>query len=330
MRAAAPGFVPALGSSYPGPVDILLAAAAVVVAVVAWTAWESTMVRRLARDTRPLQRRNAAVAGAHRLTVVAQLGLVAVAVVVAGLVDVPLWWTADALTPPAVGAVAAAALVAAAGVALWWSARRGHRPQDRRALLAVAATAFATEVLLRGFGLGLLDVAGWPVTAAVLVTSVGTGLLQAWRAGTGNRAYGFVLATLLGFGLGLVVLLTGSVLAAAAIHVAVAALVLGRTFPARDHAPGCACGSDHDHGAATTTTSTSTATATATATSSGAGTARVSAVGADPGATNATGVTEAAGAAGTAPAHDHSTCGSTCDHAGSPACAVCPLSTARV
>jgi hypothetical protein len=81
-------------------VDIVLAALAVVGAVVAWTAWEASMVSRLARDSRSLPRRNAAVAGAHRLTVVGQLGLVAVAMVAAGLVEVSLWVHPDGVSAP--------------------------------------------------------------------------------------------------------------------------------------------------------------------------------------------------------------------------------------
>ncbi len=303
----------------------MLAAAAVVVAVVAWTAWEHTMVSRLARDTRPLSRRNAAVAGAHRLTVVGQLGLVAVAVVLAGLVGVPLWFPA-AVASPVAGAVLTALLVLGAAAVVVWAARRGHRPQDRRAMAAVVATAFATEVLLRGFALGVLDASGWPVTAAVLVTALATGLLQASRARAGSRAFGFVLATLLGFVLGLVVLLTGSVLAAAAVHVAVAALGLGRSFPPRDHAPGCMCGHDHGAAGAHPATTTGTAPATTPSPAGGAATTTSYATGAGAGTTEAT-------AGGTVPGHDHAphaACGSTCDHAGSSACAVCPLSTARV
>ena len=327
--------------SYPEQVDIVLALAVVAVAVAAWTAWEASMVSRLAHDTRSLPRRNAAVAGAHRLTVVGQLGLVAVAVVLAGLVSVPVWGHDTAVASPVVGAVLTGLLVLGAAAATWWSARRGHRPQDRRALLAVAATAFATEVLLRGFGLGALDASGWPVTAAVLVTSVATGLLQASRAPAGSRAFGFVLATLLGFVLGLVVLLTGSVLAAAAVHVTVSVLGLGRTFPARDHAPGCLCG--RDHGAASTRL-------------------RLAHRGRPPPArppgprppgprrrprrarpprrpvrptrpvTSSTVPADAHGADGHVHAADgsHAACGTSCTHAGSSACAVCPLSTARV
>lgn len=316
--------------SYPGEVDTLLAAAAVVAAVVAWTAWEATMVSRLAKDSRSLPRRNAALAGASRLTVVGQLGLVAVALVVAGLAQVPVW-SLTAQTSP-LGLAATGLTLVLGGAALWWTARRGHRPQDRRALAAVAATAVATEVVLRGFGLGLLDTAGWSVTAAVLVTSVATGLLQAARVRPGSRAPGFVLATLLGFLLGLVALLTGSVVAAAAVHLAVAVMGLGRTFPARDHAPGCMCG--HDHGGGTSTAA-GTGTGSGTATGTAAGTA------AEPGGSRGTSSagTAAPGTAGDtsggAPhaAHGpgaHTSCGTTCDHAGSSACAFCPLSTARV
>ena len=92
--------------------DTLLAAVVVAVAVVAWTTWEAAMVSRLARDTRSLPRRNAAVAGAHRLTVVGQLGLVAVAVVVAGVVQVPLWWPTGEVSPVGL-ATTGAALVGA-------------------------------------------------------------------------------------------------------------------------------------------------------------------------------------------------------------------------
>ncbi|MFC3689931.1 type II CAAX prenyl endopeptidase Rce1 family protein [Aquipuribacter hungaricus] len=324
--------------------DILLAAAVVAAAVVAWTAWEATMVSRLARDTRPLPRRNAAVAGAHRLTVVGQLGLVALAAVAAGLVQVPLWWNPSAVAAPAVGGAVTVLLLVGAGAVVWWAARRGHRPQDRRALLAVAATAASTEVLLRGFGLGLLDETGWSVTAAVLVTSLATGLLQAWRARRGSRGYGFVLATLLGFGFGLLVLLTGSVVAAVALHVAVAAAGLGRTFPARNHAPGCACG--HDHGETSSlpvVVPGPAAAGTGPAATGSAGTAV-------PAGSASSAVPSGAPADGTAPAvtdvrdgvtghahaghshagGSHAACGTTCDHAGSPACAACPLSAARV
>lgn len=325
------------GGSYAGGVDILLAAAVVAAAVVAWTAWEASMVSRLARDTRPLPRRNAAVAGAHRLTVVGQLGLVALAAVAAGLVQVPLWWNPSAVAAPALGAAVTVLLLVGAGVVVWWTARRGHRPQDRRALLAVAATAASTEVLLRGFGLGLLDETGWSVTAAVLVTSLATGLLQAWRARRGSRGYGFVLATLLGFGFGLLVLLTGSVVAAVALHVAVAAAGLGRTFPARHHAPGCACG--HDHGE--TSSLPVVVPGPAAAGTGGAARPTGSTGSAAPTGATADGTVPAVtdvrdGATGHAPAGhshaggSHAACGTTCDHAGSPACAACPLSAARV
>jgi hypothetical protein len=307
--------VATLVGSYAEGVELLLAAGLTVAALVAWTAWETTMASRLRRDHRPLVARSAAIAGAHRLTVVAQLGLVGVAAVVATTVAVPLWWSPVAVADPVVGAVVTAVLTLAAAATVMWVARRHSAPQDRRALLAVSATALGTEVVLRGLGLGLLDAAGWPVTVAVLVTAVATGLLQAWRSSPGNRAYALVLATVLGFLLGLVVVLTGSVLAAAAIHVVVGALGLARTLPVAAHAAGCACGG-HDHDAP------------APGPAAAAG---------DPGAAamtaaGATGDTGAATAgpptgAGTA---DHSSCGSTCEHAGTSACASCPLSAARV
>jgi len=316
-------------------VDILLAAAVVSSAVAAWTAWEALMVSRLTRDTRPLPRRNAAVAGAHRLTVVGQLGLLALAVVASGLVAVPLWTHPTAVSEPVVGGVVTAVLVAAAGAGAWWAARRGFRPQDRRALLAVAVTAATTEVLLRGLGLGLLEAGGWGVTVAVLVTALATGLLQAWRARPGSRAYGFVVATLLGFGLGLLVMVTGSVTAAAAVHVVVAVLALGRTFPARDHAPGCACG--HDHAAVAAADQSGAAPApspgAAPAPHPGAATSAVVSTAATAAVVDLDARTTAAAvpARTGAPAVGvHAACGSTCDHAGSRACAVCPLSTARV
>lgn len=313
--------------------DILLAAVVVASAVAAWTAWEALMVSRLARDTRPLPRRNAAVAGAHRLTVVGQLGLLALAVVASGLVAVPLWTHPSGALSPVVGGVVTAVLVVAAGAAAWWAARRGFRPQDRRALLAVAVTAATTEVLLRGLGLGLLEASGWGVTVAVLVTALATGLLQAWRARPGSRAYGFVVATLLGFGLGLLVTVTGSVAAAVAVHVVVAVLGLGRTFPARGHAPGCACG--HDHGAVAVLGQAGAAPRPAPggaprAAASTASTAPLVDLGAGTVAAVVTAAAAVPATTGPSAVGAHAACGSTCDHAGSRACAVCPLSTARV
>ncbi|MGJ7441006.1 CPBP family glutamic-type intramembrane protease [Aquipuribacter sp. MA13-6] len=284
--------------------DILLAAVVALAAVAGWTAWESSMAARLRRDRRPLVARNAAVAGAHRLSVVAHLGLVGLAVALAALVQVPLWWSPVAVATPSLGAVVTGALLLVAGGCVGWAARRNRLPRDRRALLAVVATAVATEVLLRGLLLGLLDAAGWPVTAAVLVAAVATGLLQAWRAGPGSRTFGLVLATVLGFALGLVVVLVGSVLAAVAIHVVVATLGLVRTVPGAGHTAGCGCGG-HDHDAT--------------------GTATFTTVPGDP-ATPVPGGTAGTAAGG----HDHTTCGSTCDHAGTSACASCPLSKARV
>lgn len=279
--------------------ELILAAAVALAAVLAWTAWEVAMAARLRRDRRPLVQRNAAVAGAHRLTVVGQLGLVGLSAVLASVAATSLWWSPVAVATPLVGAVVTVALAAAAAAVVWWAAGRHHAPQDRRALLAVAVTALATEVVLRGLGLGLLDAAGWPVTAAVLAMALATGLLQAWRATAGNRAYALVLGTVLGFLLGLVVVLSGSVLAAAAVHVAVGAVSLARALPAPGAGGGCACGGhDHDHGA------TGTSTGEATGTSTGEATGHVE--------------------------DTHASCGSTCDHAGTSACAVCPLSTARV
>lgn len=271
--------------------ELILAASLAVAAVLAWTAWETTMASRLRRDRRPLPARNAAVAGAHRLTAMGQLGLIAVAVVVAALASVSLWWSPVAVAPVTAGVTVTALLVAGAGVAAGWTARRHPSRQDRRALLAVAVTAVATEVLLRGLGLGLLDAAGWPVTVAVLVAAVLTGALQGWRASRGSRGYAFVLSTVLGFVLGLVVVLTGSVLAAAAIHVGVASLSLARALAAAGQGQGCQCGG-HDHE------------------TTGGSTTGVPAV--------------AAAVTGATP------CGTACDHAGSSACAVCPLSAARV
>ncbi|WP_380166489.1 type II CAAX prenyl endopeptidase Rce1 family protein [Jannaschia sp. R86511] len=277
--------------------DILLAAAVALAAVLGWTAFESTMARRLRRDTRPLRARNAAVAGAHRLSVVGHLGLVAVAVALAAIVPVPLWWSPVAVASPLVGGLTAGLLLLAAAATVAWVARRDHKPRERRALLAVVAAALSTEVLLRGLALGLLDLAGWPVTMAVLLAAVATGLLQAWRAVPGSRAFGFVLATVLGFALGLVVVLTGSVLAAVAIHVVVAVVGLARTVPTAAHGAGCACGG-HDHDAPT-------------------------------GATSEAPASPDVAPAVTGRAHS-AACGSTCDHAGTSACASCPLSTARV
>gem|GEM_PF-6075987 len=288
--------------------DILLAALVALGAVAGWTAWEARMAARLRRDRRPLAARNAAVAGAQRLSVVAHVGLVTLAVALSALVQVPLWWSPVAVADPALGAVMSGLLVLVAVGAAVWAARRNRLPRDRRALLAVVATAVATEVLLRGLTLGLLDAAGWPVTAAVLVAAVATGLLQAWRAAPGSRAFGLVLATVLGFALGLVVVLTGSILAAAAIHVVVAVLGLVRTVPVAAHGAGCACGG-HDHDATGSTTSTTTP-----------GT---------PGSDPTPGTSPAGGVAGSDD-HSHASCGTTCDHAGTSACASCPLSKARV
>jgi hypothetical protein len=294
-------------------VELILAASVALAAVLAWTAWEVSMASRLRRDRRPLVQRNAAVAGAHRLTVVGQLGLVGLSAVLASVAAVSLWWSPVAVATPLVGALCTVALAAAAAACVWWAARRHRARQDRRALLAVTVTALATEVVLRGLGLGLLEQAGWPVTAAVLAMALATGLLQAWRATVGNRAYALVLGTVLGFLLGLVVVLTGSVLAAAAVHVAVVAVGLARALPTPGSGGGCACGGhDHDHGSTGTTSAAASSTA--------------------PGTTpGATGATEPVGAEATGAHSDaHASCGSTCDHAGTSACAVCPLSTARV
>lgn len=249
------------------------------------------MTSRLQRDRRPLVTRNAAVAGAHRLTVVGQLGLVALAAGAAAIVGVPIWQSSVAMTEPWVGTLVTAVLIIAAAASVWWALREGRAPQDRRALLAVTVTAVATEVLLRGLALGLLDAAGSPVTVAVLLSAVATGLLQACRATPGSRAYGLVLATVFGFVLGLVVIVSGSVLAAAALHVVVNALGLARTMTAATSAAaaGCACGGhDHDHSAAPTSASSQ--------------------------------------PEGNLEPADHASCSSSCEHAGSAACAVCPLS----
>jgi membrane protease YdiL (CAAX protease family) len=256
--------------------------------------------------------RNAAVAGAQRLTVAGQLGLVVVATVVAGLVGVSPWWSPVAVVAPAVGWLVTGLAVLALAVVVVWAARRGPLPADRRALLAVLATAVATEVVLRGFLLALLEEAGSPVTVAVLLAAGATGALYAVRARPGSRGTGFVLGTVLGFGLGLVVVLTGSPLAAAALHAAVAVAGLARTLSGSHTPTGCACG--HDHSATAAAPLTTSAPAATSSTSAGAA---ISA--------------GAAGAAGAATApHDHASCGTTCDHAGSAACASCPLSTARV
>lgn len=289
--------------------SILLAVAVTGVAVVAWTAWEARMAGRLRGDTRPLAVRNAAVAGAHRLSTVGQVALVALAVGVAALAQVSVWWNPVAVASPALGTAVTAVLVLAAVATVGWTGRRGCAPRERRALAAVVATAVATEVLLRGLLLALLDAAGWSVTVAVLVAAVTTGLLQAWRGTAGSRAFGFVLGTLLGVGLGLVVVLTGSVLAAAALHVVVVALGLARTIPvAVPGGTGCACGQDHGAGGHAVSTASDRVTGDHVPHDHAAGDH----------------------AAGDHAAGDHAGCGSTCDHAGSSACAACPLSTARV
>ena len=312
--------------SYPGGVSILLVGLAGLVAVVGWTAWESAMTARLRHDTRPLVARNAAVAGAHRLTAAGQVALVAMATVLASLASVSLWWNPVAVAVPLVGGAVTVVLVAGAAAAVLWSRRRGPAPQDRRARLAAVATAFATEVLLRGLALALLDAAGSSITVAVLLAALATGLLQAWRAAPGSRAFGFVLATVLGVGLGLVVVLTGSVLAAAAIHVAVSAVGLARTIPV-EAAHTCRCGgADHDHGTTGSTTGST------TGPSGAPGTAGPSGAAGRPGAgTPSPAAGDPPGGSGPGGAHDgHASCGSTCDHAGTSACAVCPLSSARV
>lgn len=319
--------------------DILLAALVALAAVVGWTAFEARMASRLRRDRRPLVVRNTAVAGAQRLSVVANIGLIGLAVALSSLVAVPMWWSPVAVADPVVGAVLTGLLVLVAlGVSVW-AARRNRLPRDRRALLAVVATAVATEVLLRGLAIGLLDAAGWPVTAAVLVAAVATGLLQAWRAAPGSRGFGLVLATVLGFVLGLVVVLTGSVLAAAAIHVVVAVLGLTRSVPVAAHGAGCACGGhDHDAPGTTSVPSTTTGTTAAATTRTTGRTGAASPTGAA-GVTAASGTTAASAAhpatsavPGAAPAgsHSHASCGTTCDHASTSACSSCPLSRARV
>ncbi len=300
--------------------DILLAGLVALAAVVVWSTWEASVAARLRRDTRSLVRRNAAVAGAHRLTVVGQLALVAIAAALAGMVGVPLWWSPIVVADPVVGTVVTALLIAAAAGAAWYAARRGRAPQDRRALAAAVATALATEVVLRGLALSLLDAAGSPVTMSVLLAAVATGLLQAGRAHPGSRAFGFVLATVLGFVLGLVVVLTGSVLAAAAVHVALVAVGLARSIPVATS--GCACGGhDHDRGTTTVVPASTGTSGTAVTVSTADGNRPGAAEVVLPGATQA-----AHARAG----QDHASCGSSCDHAGTNACAVCPLSTARV
>ncbi|WP_336922063.1 CPBP family glutamic-type intramembrane protease [Aquipuribacter sp. SD81] len=287
--------------------DLLLAGAVVVCALVAWTAWESVMAARLRRDRRPLVARNAAVAGAQRLTVVGQLAVVVVTTAAAALTGLALWWSPVGVAAPALGWVAGGALGLGAAGLVAWVARRRPLARDRRALAATVATAVGTEVVLRGFGLSVLEAAGSPVTVSVLVAAAATGGLQAWRSRRGTRATAFVLGSALGFALGLVVLLTGSVVAAAALHVGVAVLGLLRTLPDPARAGGCACGQEHDHDAATTTSDVVPGTAVP------AGHERV----------------DAPGAGAVTPAAAHA-CGSSCAHHGTSACTTCPLQAARV
>ena len=295
--------------SYSCPVTVLLGAFLLVAVVAAWTAWETTMAGRLRADRRPLVLRTAARNGAEKLTALGQLGLVALVVAVTALTGVG-WSNGAAAVQPLTARVLTSLLLLGALVAVGVAARgRLHRRRSW-ALAAVVLAAVMTELLLRGFALGAM--ADLPVTVSVLLAALGTGALQAWRS-PWSRLEAAAWATVLGFVLGLVATVTGSVLAAVAIHVAVSAVTYLQSLPRRDETGGgCACG--HDHSADTM------AAAVAPAPVEGTSSAPSSATG----AAGASTVTSAEG-------HEHTAgCGTGCSHSGSAACAACPLSTARV
>lgn len=266
------------------------------------------MARRLRSDRRPLVVRTAARAGAEKLTALGQLGLVALVVAITSLTGVG-WSNDAAAVDPLTARVLTGFLVVGALLAVAATARGRLHPRSSWALAAVVLTAVTTELLLRGFALGAM--AELPVTVSVLLAALATGALQAWRS-PWSRGEAAAWATVLGFVLGLVATVTGSVLAAVAIHVAVSAVTYLRSLPRHDGtAGGCACG--HDHSAGTAVVGADTLPATA----------------APSPATEA--ATAGAPAVTTAEAHEHTAgCGTGCSHSGSAACATCPLSTARV
>ena len=277
------------------------------------------MAGRLRTDRRPLVVRTAARAAAERLTALGQLGLVALVVAVTAVTGVE-WSNDAAAVTPLSARVLAGALVAGALVAVAAAARGRLHTRNSWALTAVVLTAVMTELLLRGFALGAM--AGLPVTVSVLVAALGTGALQAWRSPRGRLEAG-AWATVLGFVLGLVATVTGSVLPAVAVHVAVSAVSYVWSLPRHDATGGgCACGHDHSAATADPVATDPIDTSPATTGASSTGPASNDPASTDP-ASTATVVT--------AEAHEHTAgCGTGCSHSGSAACATCPLSTARV
>lgn len=276
------------------------------------------MARRLRADRRPLVARTAARSAAERLTAVGQLGLVAL--VVAVTTRTAAGWSNDsAAVSPLVAQILTGLLLTAAVATIVAVGRGRLHARNSWALAAVVLTAVLTELLLRGFALGAMS--ELPVTVSVLVTALATGALQAWRSPRG-RAEAAAWATVLGFVLGLVATVTGSVLAAVALHVAVSAVSWVHTLPRHDAVAGCSCGHDHSAGAV------------------GTGGAVTATTGAPVTAATGTGAAVAAGTAATAPATVETSDatsrlhppdrGDTCSHGGTVACATCPLSTARV
>lgn len=270
---------------------VALGALALVAAITLWTAWEKSMAARLRADRRPLVARNVARLGAERLTALGQLGFVALVVAVTSITGLR-WSTESAAVSPEVGTVVSGALVVAATVLLVLASRHRLRRRNAWALAAVVLSALGTELLLRGFVLAAL--ASVPVTVSVLVAAVATGALQAWRASPGRVGEAAAWATVLGFVLGLVATVTGSVMAAVALHVAVSGLAYLRMLPPEGAVAGCACGGDHSDAGHSGPEQTTGAPA-SPATSGHAG-----------------------------------PCDNACGHAGTDACTTCPLSSARV
>ncbi len=209
----------------------LWVAVAALAAVAGWTAWEAAMAARLRRHSP--RGRTGAVNGALRLVVLGQLALISLCTGAAVLAGVPLWRGTVTLAPVTSAAVAVAVgLVAllATVVMIGWLARRGLLRGRWWALAATALGAAATEVAWRGLALGSLSAAGVPLTVSVALAAVAGGLVQAWRSEPGSRVTAATWSTVLGFLLGLVTVVTGSVPVSVALHVAVAVAVYARTL----------------------------------------------------------------------------------------------------